>query len=489
MPALITENEQILKAEQEIYGVDKTPNFFLADIYSADGSAPEEGESTATQVMDDRSIKVTITRDDNGSEWAYENDVSVYSAVARYNSIINSGFEVFAKNPDDETDVKAKEFIEKRIKGLTETISILNTNKLLFGWASFKKNYIGKDPKSLVPLYSGKCYPIRDLLTGELGANGIGKGLDPENNEKEVALIQDGSVPSYDQHGSVNYSQKYYYFTRDEIIYFTNNDRGKFKGMPAVRRVLRLVEIKKTIENTLELIVRRFGPQFKVIVGNQDINFTNTDIPTSYLRDSSGNPVARATARTNYKNDMFANINTKVQNWADANTLVQILEYGVDIQTINPPSTLPDYVRYLNTLNNYVRIGILGVSPEGRIDITSAQMREVSMKDLKDIAKKEQQQIISVLQDEYIDEILVANGFSKGQAYIKFKEIDKVDEMADAEIERRKSDTVANYIQRSGFTTLPKYLTEKWGIEVPEGIEPKPLKKTKRQKSPDEQNE
>jgi hypothetical protein len=460
-------DEMELKKSRVLDAMSIAPYFFggaVEGVATNQVSAPTESDATGTQTMDDRNIKVSISRDDNGCQWAYENETSVSSCVNRVDNLINTGFDVFISDPDKKNELeKAKKLIEERILILPDKISSSTKNKFIFGWSVLKKiKKSNGDIIGLLELDPKECKAIRDLSTGELGGI-IGKGINPNNKDMEVAVVQEGNTPKYDQYGTVSYDTTYFYFTKDDIIVFNNSDRGKFIGTSPVKRVLRLIEIKKSIENTIELVIRRFGPQIMAVVGNADVNLTNSDIPESYLRDSDGNPVARSTARTSFKNDVFSNIETKIQDWANADTLVQIMEYGVDLKTLNPSSNLMDYSKYINLFANYIRFGLLDITPQGRIDVTSAMMQETVDKAMKDLASKERIKYEITLNKEYVNPILKANGFKEGDIIIKFKPLDKIDERRQVEIERLKSETIFNYF-RSGIP-VPKRLADDWEIE------------------------
>jgi len=466
--------EKEVLADPELSKIDP---HFMAMISEGQeiGTAPSEEEVTsAALLITDRSTKITLNRDAAACVWAFENDASVYSAVERLDTVMNNGFDVLMKVEEDkqpsERQKRAKELIEERVPLLTEKASSIILNKAIHGWAVLKKTQRGKDIIGLVELDPGQCTPIINSYTGELGGKS-GLGLDPENKGNKIALIQKGTVYKYQADGGISTEEKTFYFTRDEIIPFPSGDRGKFKGTSPIKRVLRLVEIKKSLENVVELIVRRFGPQICVIVGNADYNLSKADIPPEYLR-SNGTPVSRATARKAYKTAVFSNIEENIRKWADGDTLIQMMEYGVDIKTINPTASPFDYARYIDLFSNYIKIGILGVYVQGRIDITSAVMQERLMRDLKDKALRERMQVEHILNKEYVDEVLKAHQYSVGSVYIKFKQIDKIDDQRDANVEMLRSQTMRNYMAYVG--KIPEYLLKKWGMEDLKDTTPPP---------------
>lgn len=434
------------------------------------GSAATEDVDSLSSVYDDRAVKIEIGRTDEDCEWAYENDVSVFNGVERLDNLVNNGFDVFInKRFGDENNAelkKAKEFIEDKIEELrlTEKTSVIVKNKTIFPFSILKKTLSGTDIVGLVELDPKTCNPIRNLQTGELGGS-AGKGVDKDNPDDEIALVQNGQVASYDTYGGAIYTDEYFYFKRDEIIPFTNNDRGKFAGTSAVKRILRLVEIKKSMENVVELIIRRFGPQVWIEVGNENVNPSNTEIPNEYLRDSDGNAVDRVTARKNYLNKLFVNIEDNVKKWIEGDSLAQIAEYGIKANVINPSSNLFDYARYIDLFANYIKVGILGLYIQGRIDITSAVMQEMVARDLKDKANKERISIEHRYNTELINPLLEANGYKKNTIYIKFKSFDKLEEEVIAEIERIKSIVVSNYL-RAGLPDIPESVKKKLDITI-----------------------
>lgn len=435
------------------------------------GTTPKD-EDTSIVGIDDKSIKVTITRDGDGCTWAYENDGSVSNAIEQIENIVIGNLivvpnEDYAENNHDVK--KATKLLEKRITMVRRKMINVVQHEGIHAWGILKKTKRGKDIVNLVVLDPRECTPIVDSMSGELGGS-VGIGLNPNNEKMEVALIQSGNVLSYDSDGVDSTEEKTFYFTNDDIMVFNVNDRGRFIGVSPVMRVLRYVEIKKSLENILELIVRRFGPQIKVMIGNQDINLMNSEIPDAYARDSDGNPVAQSTARTAYRDAVFTDAETTVKDFADSDKLVQLLEYGNDIETINPSASPFDYARYINLFANQIKVSILGLYIHGRIDITSSTMQEKITRDLKDKAKKESVRILETFNEQYVKDVLKANGLKEDIVKFGFEPIDKVEEEDDVMIEWRKSQTVSNYV-KSGFKDIPKYLKEKWNITTAEGFE------------------
>jgi hypothetical protein len=187
-------------------------------------------------------------------------------------------------------------------------------------------------------------------------------------------------------------------------------------------------------------MVKRFGPQIWVIVGNKDYNLGNTKVPASYMRDASNNPVDEATARAAYRDAIFDTINEKIQKWAKGETLVQIAEYGVDVKTLSPNQNLWQYSRYIDLYADYIKVGIFGLDIAGRVDVTSAIMQDRMFRDLKDKARRERANMVLKLKKELCSRILKAHGFPADIAWWEFNPIDKVEEEQDARTERMRSE-------------------------------------------------
>lgn len=453
-----------------LVGDERTPPlFFVAQVVPFKSSDTPEGTTTKDEesaiIVDDRSPNVQIPRTDDGMEWAYENDVSVANSVDRLDNIMNTGFDVFISEEfkDVKKAQKAKALIEERMKVVPTKMSSVIKMRSIFGFSILKKVIKDKDIIGLVELDSKECKPIRNPFTGDLGGE-TGKGVDPDNEQKEIALVQVGNTVEYDKDGEPQYNQKNFYFGRTDIIPFTNNDRGKFKGVSPVRRVIRLVESKKTIENLIEMIVRRFGPQIWLKVGNEKINFQNAEIPSEFLRDSDGNTIDKVTARNSWKAAIFSNIAENVEKWVNGETLFQIAEWGLEVEVINPSSNLADYVRYVMLYADFIKIGILGLDVPGRVDVTSSVMLERLTRDIKDKLTRDRNNIEWILTEEYVKPILKANEFNQEMIFIKHKPMDMFDLEKEVGIERQKSETVFNYA-RSGLTEIPEHIVKKWGLE------------------------
>lgn len=436
---------------------------------STDGSSPYENISSGDISMDDttavkdRSVKINITRDDAGCKYAYENDGAVFNSISRKDNIINNGFVVKTIDPDDEKLKEGKLFLENRIAqlGLQDRVSSMIVNKSTYGFSVTKKITKGRDIIGLVDISSDECTPIRDLNTGMLGGKGS-KGLDPSSN-KEVAIIQEGNEITYGSLGESTTIIKYFYFANEEIISIGNNDRGMYKGVSDVMRALRYVEIKKTLENVVDIIARRFGPQIWVTVGNENHNLSDVDIPSSYLRDSDGNLVDPDLARKNFKSAAMTAINTEIQQWVDGDSLVQLAEFGVSASVINPSSKVFPYREYIELMADFIKTAILGLDTPGRVDVTSGEMQDKLTRDIRDSAIKERKKIIDILTSKLFNPILEANGYKIGTIYVEFEELDMMDEERDAKIEEIKSKTIYNYM-KGGLIKPPEFLTKKWGF-------------------------
>lgn len=438
----------------------------------AGSATSEDTTSGSTTMVDsnavvDRSVKFSITRDDAGCKYAFENDQSVSNAIERKAGIINNGFVVSIPliYENNTRAKKAQEFINTRIKQLklqTRLTSMI-TNRTTYGFSVTKKiTNKKKDIIGLVDLSSDECRPIRDLNTGELGGK-IGIGMDTTAPKKSIAMIQAGHSVIYGPHGDPAYERKYFYFSKDDIIAIGNDDRGMFKGVSRVMRALRYVEIKKTLENTVDLLARRFGPQVWIEVGNENTNLTNADIPQSYLRDVDGNPIDPATARKNYKIDAMSALNTNIQQWVDGDSLVQLAEYGIKPTVINPSSKAFDYKGYIELMSDFIKITILGLDIPGRTDVTSGIMQSNLTRDVRDMAIAERDLYIDVLNLEFVKPILIANGFKEDMVKLEFKQLDITDAEKDALIEKIKSEAIYNYM-KGGWTDIPEYLKVLWNI-------------------------
>lgn len=415
------------------------------------------------------SKKVQITLDDNddGAEWAFENDDAVYAAVNRKASLVATGF--YAKTAEEfnrETNKKLLDrFNLEVIQVLEPRIPSIVTYLHLYMIAFLKKLTSAGKLVGCVELNSheDECKPIRDLSTGELGGK-PGLGLDAKRPNESIAVVQYGYVPVYNSTGTYASGREYFYYTRDEIIPFSLNDRGKFKGRSPILRVRRAIEVRRTLVNITELVIRRFGPQLIVTVGNKDVNFNSGEIPSAYLTATVGGvQVDRATAKANYRKAVMDNVKSKMQLFSETDTLIHIQEYGYSVETLNPPSTLPDYIRFINEFGQEIKNGILGIFTQGRIDITSAAMEQALAKDMKDSAEDLRKYIINKLNREYVKRWLEENTLKDGDIQLAFNPIDKVDAQAEALVERTKSEVIRN-IATAGYE-IPQEVLIKLGIK------------------------
>lgn len=439
------------------------------------GSGPTDG-ATDYDPRTTKKVKLTLLETDEDCRWAYEHDDATYTAVRKRTAMINTGFRgrVADKYNDDKkvNDImpKFKKEVSNVLKPKVDSIVI---NQDVHAFCILKKNY-NKDNKLIgcIELDPIECKPIRDLSTGELGGK-LGLGKDISRPNEEIALVQEGHTISYNSHGEGTEVDAWFYFTRDEIIPFSLNDRGRFKGVSPVMRMLRSVEVRRTIINITELVLRRFGPQIIVTVGNKDVNLNGDEIPASYLRDSSNEPVDRATAKANYRAAVMTSVKTQIKDWADTDTLVHIQEYGYSVETINPSSVLPDYIRFINEFGRQIKNGILGIFVEGRVDVTSSAMQENVNKDLKDSALDRRDDIIHRLNEEYVNEWLKDNGLEENSIYLEFNPIDKTSEQAEAITQRTISETIRNFAS-AGYE-IPDNILKKLGIDKLEENNRKPV--------------
>lgn len=470
---------------QNFYAIFGQKDVLSAETDKAGSTGTESttaGDSNISDTIDvkDRSINLLLPRTDEGCVWAYENEIAVYNAINRIDGIMNNGFDVIITNDylKDEKAKEAKLFMERKIRDLKlrDVTSSEIKNRAIFGFSVIKiiPNGNGEDIATLVPIDSEECKPIRDLITGKLGGS-AGKGKDGTRPNEEIAIVQEGNTVIYDQEGNPAYSMVYYYFTNDEIITINDNDRGKFKGVSRVMRILRLVEIKKNLENTIDLITRRFGPQIWVTIGNETNNMTKADLPPRYLRDATTNaPIDPATARAQYKSEKMTAINTEMKKWVEGNTLVQLAEYGIDAKTFNPSSSLLDYGKYIELMADFIKIGILGLDIPGRVDVTSSLMQDKLTRDVRDNVVKDRAMLEDIYNEKIIEPILRANGYPDDMVVIKFKPLDKMEAEKEALIQKNISDAVYNY-SKAGWTDLPEYFKEKFSItteEVKEKLDP-----------------
>lgn len=447
---------------------------------SKDGSTNTEhttsGDSNIsddTSGVKDRSINLTLPRTDEGCEWAYENEISVYNAINRIDGIMNNGFDVIITHEylKNEKAIEAQKFVERKIRDLKlrDVTSSEIKNRAIYGFSVMKiiSNGNGEDISTLVPIDSKECKPIRDLITGGLGGES-GKGRDGTRPTAEIAIVQKGNKVIYDTEGNPSYSWLYYYFTNEEIIAINDNDRGKFKGVSRVMRILRLIEIKKNLENTIDLITRRFGPQIWVTVGNETNNMTKSDLPPRYLRNPTTNaPIDPATARAQYKADKMTAINTEMKKWVEGNTLVQLAEFGIDAKTFNPSSSLLDYGKYIELMADFIKIGILGLDIPGRVDVTSSLMQDKLTRDVRDNVVKDRAMLEDIYNERIIEPILRANGYADDIVIIKFKPLDKMEEEKEAIIQKAISEAIYNY-SKAGWIDLPENFKERFSITTEE---------------------
>jgi len=430
------------------------------------GSVPtdEEGVYDATAT---NSTKITLTEDDDSCIWAYEHDDATYTAIRKLVNLVNTDLipVVEKKYEKNKAVLKGATFLEKNLtKKLGGRIDSIITYEYLNAFCCLKKLY-NEEGKLVgcMELDPKECKPIRDLSTGELGGS-TGKGLDNSRKTAEIALVQAGSIAKYDSNGNQTLTDQNFYFTREQIIPFSLNDRGKFKGVSPVMRVLRLVSFRRTVINIAEVVLRRFGPQIIVTVGNKDVNFEGNEIPAKYLRNTTTNqPVDRATAKAEYRKDVMNQVKTKITKWADTDTLVHLQEYGYSVETLNASKSLPDYLRYIDFLGKQIRDGILGTFNEGRVDITSGLMKETVSNDLRNIAEDVGKDVIWVFNKEFIEEWLRDNNLPEDSIVLEFAPIDKSIEQTDAIIERTKSEVIRN-ISSAGYE-IPEEMLEKLGIK------------------------
>ncbi len=416
------------------------------------GSATEdEGSSAGLNNCDDRNTKMTIYRTDEGCVWAYENESAVYVPIQKIVKM-NRGFDILGDNKD------AISLIETKYRdNLEDILPSIIENRSICAWAP---TLIKKD--KLMILDPKECKPIIDLNTNELGYDVSGR--------KNIGIVQDGHLITYNEDGSDNKTQQYFYHNKNDVIPFNVLDRGRFRGQSAVMRILRLVEIVKNIENITEMVIRRFGPQLIAKFGNSDYNFSNIDIPKSYLRGTDGNNIDPDTAMATYKKDIMTGIDAAVREFVDGSALMMKLEYGIDVESLNPSSAMPLYTVYISLFKNMIKNTILGVYASGRMDVTSAAMMKITNIELREAAEVDLNSIAKSLNNLYINKRLRENGFKEKDAYIKFRDIDNSEELGKIEIEELLSRAVKNYAQHG--LKIPKRLIDIIGepLKVPKPI-------------------
>ena len=432
--------------------------------------------STKVDTLPVISLKRTTDEDAwDSAVWAEENDHAVHNAVALYLNTMVGEIEAFIDSDKDEdlenkTYLKAVDYINEEISQTKDDIRshmlamVKNRSVIGAGLSVIKPNQNG-DIAVIVDIDPRECKFIKNLQTGRLG-DGAGKGLDPKNSNKDIAVIQKGRVVIYDSFGTMQETtEQYFYFSNDEIMFFPNKDRGKLIGISAVRRVLRMVEIKVLLQNILALLVKRFGPQIYVQVGNKDMNLLTKDIPDSYLnaKDSDGNQVDMDVAMEAYKADLFAALEASLTDWVNGDNIFQLVEYGIDIKALNPSAGMVDIARYIQLFTNFIKIAILDLDVSGRIDVTSGIMEENVSKDLREKVKPDRVFILELFNEKYT-KVKLSNKHKSAVDVVKlrFKPLDRLDEKDQVAIELDKSKTIYNYYKAG--VEPPQYLKKMWGM-------------------------
>lgn len=468
--------------------------------------------SEDTQSVDDSSTKIdtrpviflTRNTDDEAyksSIWAFENDAIVADAVSLHDNTLNTGVEAYIDTDDledlkNEELIKAVKFLNDEIKpgkdDIRGHISALVRNRDIVGVGISVIRFNKGNITGLIDLDPRECKLIKNARTGKLG-DGVGIGLDPKNPTKDVAIVQEGYNISYDSYGNkLNESVEHYYFDESEILIFANKDRGKIWGVSPVRRVLRLIEIKLLLQNVLALLVKRFGPQVYIQLGNENVNFQNMEIPSDYINatDSDGNQVSADEALEAYKDALFSNVESSITDWVNGDNILQILEYGMELKTINPSAGMLDLSRYISLFSNYIKIGILELNISGRVDVTSGVMEESITKDLKDKVMPEREEIMDMINERYTKYKMIKFKNAIGKVKLRFKKpLDIKEEKDDVELELQRSKTIYNYFKAG--VKPPEYLMKKWKIEKLEehGMNNKNNNSDKKDEDEDEKDE
>jgi len=444
---------------------------------SPEGSSVTEDTQSVTDAYTkvDTLPTISLTRDNdsdamNSCQWAEENDQSVHNAISLHDNTMNNGFDVYIDSKDekihkDEYFIKAMDYLKEEASAAKDDLRshvsamIRNHDKFGMGISVMKKDTKGNDV--IIDLDTRECSPIKNLETGRLG-DGAGINLDKEYPNRDIAIIQQGNKATYNDIGTCELVPTYFYFEEKDLLIFPNRDGGKLIGTSPVRRVLRLVEIKLSLQNILALLAKRFGPQIYVQLGNKDINIQNQDVPASYINaEVDGKQVDPDTARDNYKVDLYAALEESLKDWVNGDNIFQLIEYGIDIKTINPSSGMMDFGRYIQLMANYIKIGILDLDVSGRIDVTSGVMEEQISKDLKDKVGADRDYIIEGINERYT-KMKLQSKFSRavGIVKLKFKDLDLYNETERTAIEVEKSKAVYNY-SKAGYE-LPDYIKREW---------------------------
>ena len=443
-------------------------------------SVTEETQSVtdyATKVDTLPTISLDRDNDDDAMDscqWAEENDHSVHNAISLHDNTMNNGFVCFidSKEEKDHKDkylIEAMDYLKEEISPSKDDLRshvsemIRNHDKFGMGISVMKKDTKGNDV--IIDLDTRECSPIKNLETGRLG-DGSGVGLDKEHPKRDIAIIQHGNKAEYNDIGAVELNPTYFYFEEKNLLIFPNRDGGRLIGTSPVRRVLRLVEIKLSLQNILALLAKRFGPQIYVQLGNKDLNIQDKDVPASYLKakDGDGNIVDPDTARDNYKVDLYAALEESLKDWVNGDNIFQLIEFGIEIKTINPSSGMMDFGRYIQLMANFIKIGILDLDVSGRIDVTSGVMEEQISKDLKDKVGSDRDYIIGGINEKYV-KMKLSSKYSRavGIVKLKFNDLDLYNETERTNIEVEKSKAVYNY-SKAGYE-LPDYIKREWNLE------------------------
>jgi len=434
----------------------------LEDYNTRKMSGSTTDETSISDSIDDRSRSITITDDDSGYIWLYEYDDMVYLSTNKYVSMINNG--LVAKGSK-----RASAVLERFIKdtNLDKQLSITLTWRHIIGFGVLKFLLNRKNKViDVLPIPSDECNPIRNLQTGKLGLTNI----NPENKKQKVAIVQKGNVATYTNTGDVSYELKYFYLSDNEVAVFTMSDIGKIKSRSRVAKARRFVERKWTDINTFDLIIKRFGPQVIVTLGNEKINFSkDVAVPKSYYTDSNGNTIDHETALSNYKTDLINAINTSMKKWLEGDTLGQIKEYGIDIEVLQPKSGMLDYVRYIELWDDKIKTAIFGLDFPGRIDVNSSRMMNSIPVEFKSQIEADRISIINELNNKLAKRLLREAGYRQDSAWFEFKPLDKTEEQLLAEIERLRSDALYNYAKAGAdITKLPDDIKNRLEIDIKE---------------------
>lgn len=451
-----------------------TPSDFQTWVGNVGTSSGAAGSSSgmatigSTAAIPDRSVNLVIPRTDEGCEAAYDNCPVVYNSIKRLVSSVNTGFEVEAKDPKLE---------EENIKKLEDKIQELNvydhlnaclTNREVFAVGAIGKRVQLQPTQDIMGLISldtkdNNFKLIVDVKTGTLGGQ-TGIGLDKKRPKEEIVAIQKAIMVSYNPaDGAVQKTNiEYIPLSNKDVMVLPNNERGQFRGVSSVRRVLRYVEELMSLENTVRLMSKR-PTQLIYTLGNDTVNFNTMPVPQDYIKSAGGDTVA---ARKAYKTALMNAFITETEKLAEGDVLLQVLEYGMTVEAVTPTENM-DYLKYMNYLVDQIKSGILTNETLGNRQVASGLMEEKLQTTLLRRAEMEQNIIMSWLNRELFWPLMEYLGIDKDKVWVLFKESEKEDEQLKWQTELLKAQTVMTYTNAS--FPIPKDIAGELDIEATAG--------------------